>query len=299
MLVMRMNKKGFGVIEVFIILVVLGLLGAVGYYVFTKHKNGENIFSPHGSEGAWMRMESGWEAHGKVPDCPNPLSIPTPTDMAKVQGILYPGQYRGGNYKPHGGLKLADNTNNSVTVTLPTDAYLYKGSRYIEQGEVQYMLVFIDPCGIMYKFDHLYTLSPEVMKIVDEKFPPAQENNSQTTDLNPVADFKAGATIATGVGFKKTGNTTFDFGVYDLRSKNEISKNGQWMNMHNDDQEYAPYAMCWLNVLANGDAAKAKGLPAVDGVSGSISDVCQTSMGNTVTNTVGNSSSQSVNQSSQ
>lgn len=288
------NQKGFSVVELFIILIVLaGLVGA-GYYVFNKQHNKtdtKSSTSKSDSKVTWTRGGSGWQAEDTPPACNDPLVIKSPTDVSQAISILYPGQYRGGNYKPHGGFRFNDNLNDKISVSLPMDAKLYKGSRYIEQGETQYLLVFINPCGIMFKFDHLYTLTPTYQKIVDENFPAAKENDSQTTNLTKDIEAKAGDVIATGIGFKKTGNTAFDFGVYDLRARNEISKNTNWASLHKDDNEYAPYAVCWLNILPSTDSAKVKALPAADGLSGAISDYCATSAGNTLTNTVGNPSS--------
>lgn len=292
---MLKNRKGFSVVELLIILVVVAGIASIGFFAFSKqgHKNTPKSSTPEGnaSSGSWMRGSDGWQAQGNPPACASPLSIASPTDVSSATGILYPGQYRGGNYKPHGGFRFANNTNDKVSVKLPMDAKLYKGSRYIEQGETQYMLVFINPCGIMFKFDHLYTLTSKYQQIVNDNFPAAKENDSSTTNLTSDIEAKAGESVATGVGFKKTGNTTFDFGVYDLRTRNSISKNSTWEALHKDDQEYAPYAVCWLDLLSGGDSAKAKALPAVDGVSGAISDYCKTSAGNTLTNKVGNPSS--------
>jgi hypothetical protein len=299
---LKKNEKGFSVVELLVILIVVAGIAVAGYYVYSKHSN-KNVPKSSApvslSAVTWMSGPNGWQVHGTPPACSTPLRVDPPTDVSLATGILYPGQYRGGNYKPHGGFRFNNNTNDKINVSLPMDAKLYKGSRYIEQGETQYLLVFINPCGIMFKFDHLYTLAPKYQKIVDENFPPAQENNSETTNLTKDIETKAGDPIATGVGFKKTGNTTFDFGVYDLRSRNTISKNSAWANLHKDDQEYAPYAVCWLNLLPAADAAKVKALPAADSVSGAISDYCTTSAGNTLTNTVGNPSAQAAQQSAQ
>lgn len=283
---MNKNNSGFSAVELVIILVVVGVIGAVGFMVMgRKNSSGSSGFA----SANWTLAQSGWKANGTPPACSDPLLIPSPTDTTKAVSILYPGQYRGGNYKPHGGFRFADGTNDSVTVTLPLDAQLYKGSRYGEQGETQYLLGFINSCGIMFKFDHLDTLSADFKKVVDDNLPPAKDNDSRTTSLvSKNLNYKAGTVIATGVGFKKTNNSVFDFGVYDLRKKNTISANAEWAAKHTDDNEYAPYAICWLDILGNTDSARVKALPASDPTSNTISDVCTTSAGNTLTNTVGN-----------
>ena len=292
------DQNGFSIIEALIIIVVIGAIGFIGWHFMSSHNNGQQGGKATRSTG-WTFDGAEWKANGKAPACPNPLNMTPPVDLEQVTGILYPGQYRGGNYKTHGGFKLADGTNDTVTVKAPMDGVLYKGSRYIEQGETQYLLFIVNPCGIMYRFDHLATLSPTFQKIVDDTFPPAQEDNSATTNFSKTYEVKTGDTIATSVGFKKTGNTTFDFGVYDLRTPNEISKNSGWASTHANEKEFAYVGTCWFDDFSSEHAAHIKSLPAVDSLSGSISDYCKTAAGTTLTNTVGNPSSSSTVQSTQ
>lgn len=295
MKIKNLNQTGSHVVSVVLALVVIAVVSFAGWRVMssskkesttTKNTNSQPVSNNQSQTQtaiSWSHDDKGWKANGTPPACPNPLTIISPTNISQdraidipyATAILYPGQYRGSNYKPHGGFGFEKNLNDLITVKLPMDSKLYKGSRYIEQGETQYLLVFINSCGLMFKFDHLYTLTSTYQKIVEENFPEAKVDDSRTTNLTKNVEGKAGDTIATGVGFKKTGNTTFDFGVYDLRNKNDISKNSTWAAKHSDDNEYAPYAICWLDILPAKDAAAAKALPGGDGVMGKTSDYCK------------------------
>lgn len=276
---MRKNTQGFAHILIFVVVLVVAVAGVAAWKVFGSKKTESNSVDPGTTEQSsestvsWSMDGSEWKADGTPPDCDNPISIPSPVDMSKATAILYPGQYRGDNYKPHGGFGFFNSSNDDITVTAPFDADVYKASRYYEMDEVQYMFVFIAPCGIMYKFDHLLTLSEDFQALAD-KLPEPTDGDSRTTNFDPRPSVKAGDIIATAVGFKNTGNITVDFGVYDLRSKNKAYESDSWKAEHQDDNEYAPYAICWLDYLSNGADTIANSLPGGDGVNGKTSDYC-------------------------
>ena len=199
------------------------------------------------------------------PACPDPLVLQTPVDIEKVTSILYPGQERGGNFKAHGGFRFDNAKTNDVEVKAAMDSELQEASRYIEQGEIQYMFDFVAPCGMRYRFDHLLTLSPKFTEMV-EKLPQPKEGDSKTTHIDPIS-VKAGEVIATAVGFKNNGhgessiNVFVDFGVYDLRGKS-LNQNPQ------------PYAVCWFDMLPEEDAKIVKSLPSGDSQQGTQSTLC-------------------------
>ncbi|MFA6043064.1 MAG: hypothetical protein WCV85_01705 [Patescibacteria group bacterium] len=218
----------------------------------------------------WQKTGAGWTVLGNPPSCPDPLQLQSPVDVAKATAILYPGQTRGGNYKPHGGFRFSSATN-TVPVRAPLDAQLVEGSRYIEQGETQYLLVFQNPCGLRYRFDHLLTLAPAFATVV-ATLPAAQVDQSQTTAFANPVQVSAGDVIASAVGFAKTKNVSVDFGVYDLRQKNAASKNATWAASH--DVEQAQYALCWLDLLPAAEVTTMKALPGADQTAGKTSDYC-------------------------
>lgn len=219
----------------------------------------------------WQKTEDGWMALGTPPTCPTPLTLTSPVDVSKATAVLYPGQTRGGNYKAHGGFLFRGLANADVSVKVPLDAQVVQGSRYIEQGEVQYLFDLQSPCGIRVRFDHLLTLSPAFAALA-EQLPAAQVNNSQSTKFQTPYAVKTGDAVATAVGFAKTKSVTVDFGVYDLRQKNVKSQDVTWAADHSPEQ--AHYAVCWLDWLSGADSAKAKALPGGDQNAGKTSDFC-------------------------
>lgn len=194
------------------------------------------------------------------PPCPDPL-LQSPVDLNLATSILYPGQERGGDFKPHGGFRFDNSKTDEIEVRIPMDAQFVEGSRYIEQGEVQYMFDFQSPCGIRYRFDHLLVLTPKFAKIA-EKLSQPKENDSRTSRITSEVSVTTGEVIATAVGFRKTNNTFVDLGVYDLRGKNMY-------------QNPRSYAVCWFDLLPASASAKVKSLPPADSKSGSQSTLCK------------------------
>lgn len=220
----------------------------------------------------WQFNGTSWSADKTTPECSNQV-FAAPTDLSIATSILYPGQTRGGNYKPHGGIRFDGRNNNEIKIVAPADSYAFRASRYIESGEVQYLIDFIVPCGYMYRFDHLLTLSPKFQEMANQ-LPEALVDDTKTTILLNTVTVSAGEEIATAVGFEKSKNVGFDFGVYYLKSKNEISNNSLWASEHTN-VETAHFAICWLDILPAADSALVKSLPAGDSINGKTSDYCK------------------------
>ena len=158
--------------------------------------------------------------------CPTPL-IQTPVDLSKVTSILYPGQERGGNYKAHGGFGFDNATDNLVTVKIPLNGKVNRVVRYREMGEIQYLFEFDGDCGVSFRFDHLRKLTAKFEAVVNA-FPIKED--TRTDPVNPPVAVTVGEVIATEVGFLN--NVSVDFGVYDMRQKNEASKDAAWASAH-------------------------------------------------------------------
>lgn len=217
-------------------------------------------------------------------ECPDPLLTMSPVDTTQATAILYPGQYRGRDYKPHGGFGFANNVDNKVEVRLPMDARLVTASRYLEMDEVQYLLEFRNDCGVGYRFDHLLTLTPEFQALVD-KIPEPKQDDSRTTPIKTDV-FPVGTVVATRIGHPAMQNVGMDFGVYDFRQTNQISKHSQWAMLHEDFWEYDAHAVCWFGLLPENDRANVKKLEAQYGVDypieRAVSDYCQAPGGTTL-----------------
>ena len=223
-----------------------------------------------GDTVSWSWAGNKWSPSSTPPACKEPLKFSvTPTETSLVSGILYPGQSRGGNYKPHGGFKL-NTSSNTANVKAIMDGAVVSGARYIEGGEVQYMFTIVNDCGIAYRYDHLLELSP-VFKELASTLPEAKVDDSRTTNFSKTTQVKAGDVIATAIGFKKTANYTFDLGVYDYRQQNSAAKNGKLGGVNLPDLSQAGYALCWLDMFEGADFSI---LPAVDATAGKTSDYC-------------------------
>ena len=201
--------------------------------------------------------------------CPTPL-LQTPVDLSTVTSILYPGQERGGNYKAHGGFGFDNATDNLVTVKIPLDGKITRVARYRELGEVQYLFEFEGNCGVSFRFDHLRELTAKFEAVVSA-FPIKED--SRTDLVSPPVAVTVGEVIATEVGFLN--NVFVDFGVYDMRQKNEASKDPAWASAHSEYPADS-YGICWLDSLPQADSLAVKALPSRDGSkNGQTSDYCE------------------------
>lgn len=282
----KLNQDGYHVLLVVLIIIVIGVIGVVGWRVLGKKNNSStktgdevNTQQPQTETSSenitWEWNGEKWQASGTPPKCPNPLVFKkSPVDVKKATAILYPGQTRGGDYKPHGGFRFDGVKDNKVTVVTPMDAKLVQGSRYIENGEIQILLEFVNDCGIAFRFDHILDVSPALQAAVDS-LPAAKQDDSRTTKFTDQVSVKEGDEIASSIGFKNTGNVSVDFGVYDYRQLNSAAQNSSYASKHKDELSQAGYAVCWFDILPSADASLVKNLPGGDSVNGKTSDYCK------------------------
>lgn len=296
---LKLDQSGVAHHFILIIMVVAAVIGLIAYRVSKLDSKSPNSSKKASSNSqlaqvSWPMNEGiEWSATGQgswmtlpydatPPACPDPLQLQLPTkEISKATSVLYPGQSRtgdfsgkGGTYKPHGGIRFDGSTNEEVSAVMPYDAYVFRGNRVTVDGEIQYGFDFINPCGIMVRLGHLRDLTPAFQTIAD-KLPAAIEGDSRTTKIQPMVAFKTGDLIATAVGFKTTKNVGFDYGVYDLRSPNEASKNSAYQAAHVDTAELSSHALCWLDLLSTNESKAVKALPAGDMTNGKTSDYCK------------------------
>lgn len=201
------------------------------------------------------------ENQAKQTGCPDPLVLQTPVDISKVTAILYPGQVRGGDFKPHGGFRFDSSKNEEIEVRIPLAATFRAASRYLEEGEVQYLLDFETSCGIRYRFDHLLVLAPKFAEII-EKLPEAKKDDSRTSNIDGEVKVSQDELVATAVGLRGGSNVFVDFGVYKMKG----------LNIFNNLKESA---VCWFDLLSSEDNNKVRSLPSADSASGSQSAYCK------------------------
>lgn len=252
-------------IFLFVVLPLLVIFGIVAYFAFGINDQ-NSVKTAENKPGSTASNE-----------CP---ALVTPVVATDVVAVLYPGQVRGGDFKPHGGFGMKNTGGNLVDVKAPLNARVTLGSRYVEQDELQYMFEFENDCGLKYRFDHLRTLSTKLQAVAD-KLPAAKVDDSRTTVIEEKVSVTAGEIVATAVGFSKSlddssrPNVGFDFGLYDTRQKNESSKDSAWVAAHEEEGDQAIYAVCWLDWLPTADAKILKALPGGDGLMGKTSDYCK------------------------
>lgn len=282
------NQNGFSVVELLIILVVVAVLGLVGWKVYsTKNKDSaKSTSSSSQSSGEttdeepdtfiWQQTATGWQATETAPECPKQPMLKMPADLSKVTSLLYPGQTRGGNYKPHGGFRFDSSTDNAITVTAPISGYIVRGGSYHAEGttEIQYTFDVMNNCGVMFRLGHLRELPTNLQKIADTW--PAPTSSSATQNVNPPVYVKQGDVMANKVGLITEKNTFFDWGVYDYRSENEASKAQAYQAAH-PQPELAWHAVCWFQDgwLQSSDQTTLAGLKPGDPASAKKSDYCK------------------------
>lgn len=277
----RRNQKGFTVIEIVLVVAVLGLIGFAGWKILSaRNENTSSVDSTSGTSKKesnkfiWQQTATGWQSTETPPDCPAQPMLGSPSDISKATSVLYPGQPRGGNYKPHGGFRYENAAGNVVDVKAPLDGYLIRGSRYVEAGETQYMFDIFNNCGVMIRLDHIKEVSPNLQKVVDSW--PAPSNSSMTTNVNPPMYINKGDVMATKIGFVNMKNPSYDLGVYDFREQNQVSQTQAYQVAHQQDKELSWHAVCWLkDWLQQSDQAMVSKLPPADPASGSKSDYCK------------------------
>lgn len=99
-----------------------------------------------------MYKGQSWESSGIPPECQDPVIFATPVNLLRVTSVLYPGQIRGRWYKPHGGFRFdGPDETGDIVVVAPMESTIYRASRGLDDGEIQYMFDFINSCGILYR----------------------------------------------------------------------------------------------------------------------------------------------------
>lgn len=266
--IVKLSQKGFYHIILVLLLPVIIVVSFAGYRVFINHRNSQTNSSSHTVEWLFNQDDLTWHTEDdNAPECNEQFVFDqTPINLSKVMSILMPGAYRGFNYKPHGGFRLSESTRGEIDVKMPVDATLVGLTRYYEgnPSELQYLLTFETDCGIAFRFDHLYTLSASFQEIAETTPEPKKDDTRVDPNISFMRNkFKAGDVIATKIGLPATKNFGFDFGVYDYRKRNEISKNTEWSKQHNMFQATEWYGVCWIDMLPGTDKNKAKELSLI------------------------------------
>jgi hypothetical protein len=276
------RQRGFHVLPLVVALVVLGFIGFAGWRIMHKQPASKQTsqstptdLSSIPTELIWQQTADGWRSTQTAPACPAGPFMNMPAMLGDVTAVLYPGQTRGGNYKPHGGLRFDQAADNNITVSAPLGGFIVRGAQYLAEGEVQYTFDVMNNCGVMYRVGHLRILPDKLMKLTTG-WPAPVEGDSRTQQVSPAVYVKPGEILATAVGIIKDKNVFFDWGVYDFRSTNQASQAASYQQAHANDRELSWHAVCWLKGwLPASDSATLRALPAGDPTSGKNSDYCK------------------------
>lgn len=296
---LKLTSDGFSFLELCVGLFLLAAIFGAGSYVLDKQhadKKAEQAAEQPAAEvsnpditWSFSEQQQKWITNGPpAPDCPDPLFANSPVDFSTVVTVLFPGQYRGYNYKPHGAFGISPGTAGQVEVKLPMDAKITGLTRYLEgsNNALQYLVTFVNDCGIEIKFDHLATLSPRLQAIAETRPAPLKDNTKSDPNNKPTPElFKGGEVIATAVGNPGIKMYGFDFGVADYRKPNDISKNEAWKAIHNTYTASEWYGVCWFDMLPGDDADTAKKMsetPTNPSRPNTVSDYCKNAPKNTL-----------------
>ena len=163
---------------------------------------------------------------GKKEDCvsnPQPIFTHEITDLSKIRRAERWGQVKSKSLKNHSYL-FSKKKNKPIPVYAPIDSYLILQTRYLLQGfkEVHWRLIFQVGCEIVYRFDHLDTLSDKLLKHLGNIPVNEDQNSAPNVAINPPIKIKGGELIAYTKGIPQLGQ--LDFGLSDIGKNNELPK---------------------------------------------------------------------------
>ena len=222
------------------------------------------------STAIWSFDGTNWKPDSPAPTCADPFVVQTPVDMGQVTGALWPGQSRGG-YKGHGGFSFDLGDVDNVEVRAPVGSHLVQASKYLNGDDEQILLFFSAPCGFFYRFDHVRGLSPKIADAL-KVIPTPTSNDSRTTRISPPVWIEQGEVVADSVGIPNF-NIFVDFGLYDVRTPNNVVPNSAWADLFANDKEFGHYGVCFFDYLPGSDGDFMRSLPT--GKEGTTSDYCE------------------------
>lgn len=176
----------------------------------------------------------------------NPVFTHEVTDFSKIEEIWGWGLTPGNYLKNHTYIFLKDSkhigrraiAHKAAPVYAPADSYLILYSKFRQEGskDIHWRLMFQVGCEVVYRFDHLETLSKRIMAHLGEKKVDENQVKAPNIAVNPPLKIKAGELIA----FTKS---TWDFGVVDSRRNNILPKHLKRFEKRPTGQQFK-YAAC-------------------------------------------------------
>ncbi len=264
---MQREEAGFAHLGV-IFIIVVALVGAVGYSVYSRDKSQPSISQPSTSQTETSSEQSKTCIEAKVGSFTNYV-----TDMDLVTTIQNPIRLVGdSNIKTHSYIEVSKR----AAVYAPKDTILNGGANYYETmganpvTKVQYLLAFDNGCDAQFWLDHIVDV-PDKIK---NAFPSEARNDTQSVTVKEIK-------ISAGelVGYtNQEGRARFDFGV--------LNRNGQETSLttnpkYKDDpivktSDKYRYAICPYSLYDSTKLEKYKSFfdPNTDNDQSIIDDIC-------------------------
>ena len=127
------------------------------------------------------------------------------------------------------------------------------------------------PCGFFYRFDHVASVPARIADALEHILPPVS-TDSRTYYLNPPLWIEQGEMAGTSVGIAPS-NIFVDFGLYDVRTPNNVVPNPACADLFAKDKEFGHYGVCFFDYLPDADGQAMRSLPT--GTEGKTSDYCK------------------------
>ena len=163
-------------------------------------------------------------------------------------------------YIAHGALRADNSQYDQINVRFPAKGFsLYAANRRVEEtisNEEQVKLLFHHPCGIQVWIDHLAKPTDKWASVIEDV--PVTTSSRITFMPAGAHQVEAGEVLASGIGHDN--NTYLDFGVYDLRNKNDVAEmiTNEWP----DYRSTGDYAICWSTFFGPDTQQLLEALPA-------------------------------------
>ena len=175
------------------------------------------------------------------------------TDYKQIKKLERWGQTPQGNLKNHTYIFIKNKGRDGnkvkidkpVPVYAPIDSYLILLSRYrlssLGLQDIQWRLMFQVGCELVYRFDHLDTLSDKILNYIGNVAINDDQKSASNVKVLPPLKINAGELVAYTKGTPVAGS--WDFGVLDINNNNELPKRLSKYENHPTGKQYK-YAAC-------------------------------------------------------
>jgi hypothetical protein len=226
---------------------------------------------------SWTYTADGYVPNGVPPYCPDKIVEQFPADPTQATSVAYPGQLQGDIYRTDGVIRFGNNPTNLVNIKAPFDGKIIGGAAYLPTSgapDVQYVFDVMNDCGMMYRIGSLLTLSPQLAGIA-QSFPPPTKGVPVMTPVDAIP-LKAGTLMATAVGTVGDHKVYLDWGVYDWRTVNALTRDPLWIKDPRHLTPMGKHAICWLTQLPTSNlTTTVSGLPADSKDGQAAGDYCK------------------------